>query len=278
MTAQVSNAMVPIPFLVTRRSRETADTVTIEIERVSGGPFEFRPGQFNMLSAFGVGESAISISSDASMPQRLTHTVRSVGAVTKALSEATPGTVIGVRGPFGIGWPVDEARGRDVVFVAGGIGLAPLRPAILHVLVERASFGEVTVVYGARSPADLVFADDLHTWRARFDLDVEITVDRGAEDWRGDVGVVTRFLPAVTANVNEPIVMVCGPEIMMQVVADRLVGAGIDAADVYLSMERNMKCGIGLCGHCQFGSDFVCADGPVFPFSALETRLRVKGI
>lgn len=278
MTIQIANAMVPIPFQVSHRSRETADTVTLEIEQVSGEPLVFRPGQFNMLSAFGVGEAAISISSDASVHHGLTHTIRSVGAVTNALSEATQGTVVGVRGPFGTGWPMDEARGRDVVFVAGGIGLAPLRPAILGVLARRASFGAVTVLYGARSPADLLFDADLHAWRARFDLSVEITVDRGAEDWRGDVGVVTRFLPALVAEVTEPIVMVCGPEIMMQVVADRLVDAEINSADVYLSMERNMKCGIGLCGHCQFGSDFVCTDGPVFPFAALETRLRLKGL
>lgn len=276
MIARVVNAMVPIPFHVSHRYRETADTVTLEIESVSGGPLVFRPGQFNMLSAFGVGEAAISISSDASEHHGLTHTIRSVGAVTNALSEATPGTVLGIRGPFGTGWPMDEAHGRDVVFVAGGIGLAPLRPAILGVLSSRASFRNVTILYGARSSADLLFAADLHAWRARFDLDVEITVDRGDENWRGDVGVVTRFLPTVTADVTEPIVMVCGPEIMMQVVADRFVDAGINSADVYLSMERNMKCGIGHCGHCQFGSDFICTDGPVFPFSALETRLRLK--
>ena len=278
MIARAANAMVPIPFQVSHRYCETADTVTLEIEPVFGGPMVFRPGQFNMLSAFGVGEAAISISSDAAVHHGLTHTIRSVGAVTNALSEASPGTVIGVRGPFGTGWPLDEARGRDVVFVAGGIGLAPLRPAILGVLASRASFGDVTILYGARSPADLLFAGDLHAWRARFDLDVEITVDRGDEDWRGDVGVVTRFLPAVMADVTDPIVMVCGPEIMMQVVADRLVDVGVDSADVYMSMERNMKCGIGHCGHCQFGPDFVCMDGPVFPYSALETRLRLKGI
>lgn len=281
MTAVVptpTDAMVPVPYRVTRRTSETADTVTIDLEAVDGQPFDFTPGQFNMLSAFGVGEAAISISGDPARHDRLTHTIRSVGAVTAALTSADSGTVIGVRGPYGTGWPLREAEGRDVVFIAGGIGMAPLRPAILDVLNRRSAYKQVWVVHGARSPLDLLYTEELHQWRARFDLDVEITVDHSDPTWRGDVGVVTRFLPSIIGETDDAVVMVCGPEIMMQVVADRLIQSSIDAADVHVSIERNMKCGIGHCGHCQYGPDFVCLEGPVFSYSQVESRMRVRGL
>lgn len=275
-TAAIADVMVPAPFRVSDRREETADTATIVLEAVDGETLSFRPGQFNMLAPFGIGEAAISIAGHPDEPHRLVHTIRSVGPVTRALTSLTPGDVVGVRGPFGQGWPLEVAEGRDLVFVAGGIGLAPLRPAILRAFARRRRYGNLWVLYGARTPADLLFVAELREWRARFDAEVEVTVDRAGSDWHGDVGVVTRFLPYVHVSSTAPVVMACGPEIMMQVVADRIVQVTGAASDIYLSLERNMKCGVGMCGHCQFGPDFICRQGPVLPYSVLESRLRVR--
>lgn len=272
----VHDPMIPVAHRVIGRTSETGDTVTIELQVPTTPPVHFTPGQFNMLAPFGIGEAAISISGDPMSAEHLIHTVRSVGAVSAALTKLQIGDEVGVRGPFGTGWPMEKARGRDVVIVAGGIGLAPLRPAILQLLGDRDAYEGFWLVYGARSPSDLLYTNELHSWRARFDAHVEITVDRADDSWHGDVGVVTRFLPLIAEEANDPIVMLCGPEIMMQVVAERLVQDGVASSDVFLSLERNMKCGIGHCGHCQFGPDFVCQQGPVLRYDVLEDRLRVR--
>jgi NAD(P)H-flavin reductase len=170
---------------------------------------------------------------------------------------------------------VSDAVGKDLVVVAGGIGLAPLRPVILDVLGRRDGFGDVSLVYGSRSPADLLFQDELHSWRARFDLNVEVTVDRSDETWFGDVGVVTGLLPRVGFDPVNTVAMLCGPEVMMKVVGNDLESRGVSPANIHVSVERNMKCAIGFCGHCQFGPDFMCRDGPVLPYGRVADRLRV---
>jgi NAD(P)H-flavin reductase len=267
--------MLPRPFRVLSKTHETDDTVTLELASDDAAPLEFSPGQFTMLYCFGIGEVPISISGDPHHPATLTHTVRAVGAVTGAIARLQAGDYVGIRGPYGSGWPVDRAQGRDLVLVGGGIGLAPLRPAVLDVLRRREEFGSVSLVYGARTPADLLYADELHSWRSRFDFQVEVTVDRSEGGWLGDVGVVTGLLPRVDHDPAGTVAMLCGPEIMMKVVATQLVNRGVTGSDIYLSLERNMKCAIGLCGHCQFGPDFVCWAGPVLPFERVEARLRM---
>lgn len=266
--------MVPRPYRVVSRVQETADTVTLALVPVDDPPMRFLPGQFDMLAAFGVGEVPISFS--GGHDGAVLHTVREVGAVTRALCAATPGTVLGVRGPYGTDWDLEGAEGADVVVVAGGIGLAPLRPAIEGLLARRDRYGRVAVVVGARTPDVLLFADDLHAWRSRFDVAVEVTVDVAAPGWQGDVGLVTELLPRLAVDPADTVAMVCGPEVMMRVVAEALVDRGVAPGRVRLSMERTMLCGIGHCGHCQWGPTFVCTDGPVFTLDRIADLLAVR--
>lgn len=271
---------MPVPFRIVKRTKELSDTFTLEMVPAinGGGDFAFLPGQFNMLYAFGVGEVPISISGDPGNPQRLVHTIRDVGAVSAALTQMKKGAEIGVRGPFGSPWPVQEAEGCDVVIVAGGIGLAPLRPAIEHVLANRTKYGRFVVLYGARSPADVLYLKQLQTWRGRLDTFVDVSVDHAGRDWAGNVGVVTRLIGRANFDPYHTKAFVCGPEIMMRFTIKELVQLGVAKEDISVSMERNMKCAIGHCGHCQFGGNFVCKDGPVFPFSKVEDLMRVRGL
>jgi NAD(P)H-flavin reductase len=243
--------LVPTLFRVGKKRRETADTFTLEMRPPEVGvPFRFAPGQFNMLYLMGKGEVPISISGNPDRPDALVHTVRGVGTVSRGLCDLKVGQTLGVRGPFGTSWPVEEARGRDVVIVAGGIGLAPLRPAIYHILSHREDYGRVTLLYGARTPEDALFMRELGRWRGRFDFSVHITVDSAGRDWRGHVGVVTQLISSANYDPKNAMAMVCGPEIMMRLTAMGLVDRWIGADRVYVSMERNMKCAMGFCGHC----------------------------
>jgi NAD(P)H-flavin reductase len=261
--------MVPRTFAVTRRRQDTVDTATIWLEPVGGGGLAFRPGQFTMLQAFGIGEVPISISGDARVPGVLQQTVRDVGAVSRALVAARTGTRVGVRGPFGTGWDVESARGRDVVIVAGGIGMAPVRPAVLEVTADRESYGEVNLLYGARTPEEMLFAGELLSWAAERRINVQVTVDRADDTWHGRVGLVTALLERARFDPAGTTALVCGPEVMMRHTAVALLDRGVAATDLRLSMERNMKCGIGLCGHCQLRELFICKDGPVLTYDVL---------
>jgi NAD(P)H-flavin reductase len=261
--------MLPRMARVDRVRREGADVWTIEIACDDAG-FAFAPGQFNMLYAFGVGEIAISISGDPATPQRLVHTIRAVGRVSEALTRLRAGDIVGIRGPFGRGWPVEEAYGSDIVVVAGGLGLAPLRPAIHHVLNERQRYGRFVLLYGTRSPDDILFPRELERWRGRLDVDLGVTVDHAGGDWRGNVGVVTTLIPRRKFEPEQTIALVCGPEIMMRFAITALTNAGLPERSIYLSMERNMKCALGFCGHCQFGGSFICKDGPVYSYDQVR--------
>ena len=266
----------PTPYRVVRATPETSDTVTLVVEPSRGGPaLRFAPGQFDMLYAFGVGEAAISHAGDPGRREDLTHTVRAVGAVTQALAKLRPGATVGVRGPYGTGWPLERARGRDVILVGGGLGFPPLRGVLLEILRRRAEFGRVEVICGARTPKDLIFYEELQQWRARDDLRVHVTVDAAGRDWYGDVGVVTQRLPDVRFDPARCIAFACGPEIMMRRTAEALVTSGVPAPDVFVSMERNMKCAVAQCGHCQFGPAFVCREGPVFDYARVRPMLAV---
>jgi NAD(P)H-flavin reductase len=269
--------MVPEYFRVTRVRRETADTFTLSLEPKNGrGEFHFAAGQFNMLYVMGKGEVPISISGNPLEPAPLIHTIRAVGEATQALVGLEPGATVGVRGPFGSAWPVEEAEGKDVVIVAGGIGLAPLRPALYQILARREMYGQVAICYGARTPKELLYPGELKKWRSRFDLFVALTVDNADVSWKGSVGVVTRMISRPDFDPLHTVALVCGPEIMMKYSVEALMERGLEADDIFMSMERNMKCAVGFCGHCQFGKEFICKDGPVFPFSRIETAFRTR--
>lgn len=229
-----------------------------------------------MLSLFGVGEIPISISGPASDSASIVHTIRDVGPVSGAIAALEEEAVLGLRGPYGLPWPIVGAEGRDIVVAAGGLGLAPVRPILYHLIANRAAYGKVTLLYGARRPEEVLFAGELSGWRARLDLGVEVTVDHADAGWRGHVGVVTRFFRAADFDPPRTTAFVCGPEIMMRFSARALTDAGVAAADVHLSMERNMQCAIGLCGHCQLGPVFICRDGPVFDWDRMRPLMSVK--
>jgi len=276
VTSSGVDPMMPAPYRILRVRQELHDTFTFTLASADGSTRpNFAPGQFNMLYAFGAGEVPISISGNPADTNVLVHTIRSVGSVTNAMRKLRRDDVIGVRGPYGSHWPVAEAEGRDVVIVAGGIGLAPLRPVMYYVLARRRSYGKVVLLYGTRSPDDILYRRELERWRARLDLEVHITVDRAGGDWRGNVGVVTALISKVPWDPSNAIALICGPEVMMRFAALELQGRGLSVEQIYASMERNMKCGIGLCGHCQWGRFFVCKDGPVFPFSGVKSMLTV---
>jgi NAD(P)H-flavin reductase len=272
------DAFVPQLYRVGPAVRELSDTVTLELTPLSGERPEYEPGQFNMLYVFGVGEAAISISGDPGQGGSFIHTVREVGAVSRAIASLGAGAVAGVRGPYGTGWPVDAAEGLDVVIVAGGLGLAPLRPAIYRVLANRKNYGRVSVLYGSRNPGDILYRHELEQWRRRLDVDISVTVDHADQSWHGNVGVVPSLIRRASFDPHEAIAMVCGPEIMMRYTVNALQSAGVSDDRIFLSMERNMKCAIGLCGHCQFGPDFICKDGPVMPYSKLARLFTVREI
>ncbi len=273
-----AGAMSPIPHRIVDRRAETDDVTTLSLAPTSGRPTAFLPGQFNMLTAFGIGEAAISISSSRREPGPLRHTVRDVGPVTRALCRAAIGDVIGVRGPFGTPWGVDDALTEpgDVVVVAGGIGLAPLRGAIDE-LVHRpeAHGGRVFLITGAREPAQIIFGTDLDAWE-RAGAAIAVTVDVASPGWLGHVGLVTSLLDEAAFDPDSSSALICGPEIMMRFTARALVDRGIDPGRIRVSLERNMQCGLGWCGHCQLGPFLLCRDGPVLSYAGAVAQLLTE--
>jgi NAD(P)H-flavin reductase len=271
-----ADPMIPRLFDIVDMRLDTRDTVTLALEPVDGPPLAHRAGQFTMLHAFGVGEVPISICGDPTRPGPLLHTIRDVGAVTHALVTSPPGTTIGVRGPFGTGWDVADGMGGDIVIVTGGIGLAPLRPAILEVVSRRDEYKRVVLLYGARSPEDILFGDDMAAWADQYDIEVEVTVDYGPPTWTGRVGLVTTLVGRAGFDPLRSLALVCGPEVMMRYAAMALMDRGVPASRIRLSMERNMKCGVGLCGHCQMRELFLCVDGPVLDYDRLAPLMDVR--
>ncbi len=277
--ASAPGAMTPAFLRVARNVRESADVVSIEIPLgPEQGLTPFRPGQFNMLYAFGVGEVPVSMSGDPAQADRLVHTIRAVGPVSTALSALKRDDTVGVRGPFGSVWPVDDAAGCDVLVIAGGLGLAPLRPALYRIMQQRERYGRVGLIYGSRHPHDLLFQGELDAWRRMPDLQVRVTVDHATRDWIGDVGVVTKVLAKIRHDPLDTIALLCGPEIMMRLTALALQDIGVAPERIFVSLERNMKCAVGSCGHCQFGPHFICRDGPVFRFDRVRDMMTVREI
>lgn len=280
--------LVPVPYRVLARSQEADDVVTLSMEPLEGVAPGFRAGQFNMLTAFGVGEAPVSISSAPHAPGPVEHTVRDVGAVTHALSAVPVGGVVGVRGPFGTEWGVDELRADDVVVVAGGIGLATLRGAISGLLEQdgrhpttaplaqpRTVTGRrrrVLALIGMRAPDQILFAKDIETWR-RHGGEVHVTVDVADPSWTGPVGVVTTLLSAERFDPERTSALVCGPEVMIRFTARGLIDKDVAPERIRVSLERNMQCGVGWCGHCQLGPLLVCRDGPIVTYGTVERLL-----
>jgi NAD(P)H-flavin reductase len=284
VVAGAGDQYLPVAYSVTSRKRETADTVTLTLKpkdsRSSVCPRP-RPGQFNMLYVFGVGEIPVSVCG-IEPDGALLHTIRRVGAVSVALCDSKVGTVIGVRGAYGVGWPVARMRQRSLIILAGGLGLAPLLMLIRHVVRCRSDFADITICIGARTPQDVPFLREILSWqRLKYDaglFDVRLIVDRADRDWRGEVGVVTSLLPRSLTAPECSLALICGPEVMMRHAASDLVRLGLSHCDIYLSLERNMKCAFGLCGHCQLNRYFVCRDGPIFSFEKVESLLNVKDL
>lgn len=276
-TTPAANPLCPAVATVRRRHRETHDIYSLELQPPEGSHrIAFAPGQFNMLYLFGQGEVAISVSSDPGRADTIVHTIRAVGPITGALGKLRRGDQLGIRGPFGVGWPIDAVKGCDVVIIAGGVGLAPLRPAVFHLLSHRSDYGKISVLYGTRTPQDLLFAHQLEQWRRRFDLHVEVTVDAAGAGWKGEVGVVTTLIPRAPFDPKNAVAFICGPEVMMRFAIRALMARGLAADQLYLSMERNMKCAVGFCGHCQLGPAFICKDGPVFRYDRLAPWFGVR--
>jgi NAD(P)H-flavin reductase len=273
----IREPMVPARYRVAAKSQETDDTWTLELEPLDDeAQTAFAPGQFNMIYAFGIGESAISISGDRLGRGPLVHTVRAVGAVTEAICRAETGDVLGVRGPYGSAWPVEAARAQDALVVAGGVGLAPLRPILYELLARRGEFRRAVLLYGGRSPDQLLYDEQLREWIEGDRLEVHVTVDTATRGWLGGVGVVTGLIDRAGIDAERTVAFVCGPELMMSFTAAALIERRLLPANLYVSLERNMKCAVGRCGHCQFGPTFICRDGPVFAYSAVERWLRIR--
>ncbi len=270
----MTGALVPVGYRVAGRQAETQDTVSLTLEPADQPIAAFRPGQFTMLYAFGVGEIPISVSGPAGQPA-LIQTIRAVGAVSRALCGAGTGQLVGVRGPFGTSWDEAAAAGQDLLLVAGGIGLAPLRPALLAALAQRQLYRRIIVLAGARSPDELLFAAQLQDWRD-CGAEVMVTVDKADARWTGNVGVVTQLISQAALDPAQTTALICGPEVMMRLTARSLLAAGLAAARIRVSLERNMQCGVAVCGHCQLGPLLLCRDGPVVSYPVAEALLAVR--
>jgi anaerobic sulfite reductase subunit B len=276
--------MTPLRYRVDSRHAETTDTVSLDLSPVDGAIAPPRPGQFTMVYAFGVGEVPISVSGGNGAG--LVHTLRAVGAVTRALYRVPAGAMLGVRGPYGSDWGLPAPEGDDLVLLGGGIGLAPLRPVIRHAVAHRSRYRRVVVLIGARTPADLLYPGEYDAWRAA-GLTVRATVDRapatslgsgvtGAARWTGHVGVVTTLLADLSIDPDRTVAFVCGPEVMMRFTGRALLARGVPAGAVRLSLERNMRCGVALCGHCQLGPLLLCRDGPVLTYDRAAPLMEVR--
>ena len=275
MARPQASAMAPVPYRVRSRVQENADSVTLVLDPVDAVLPLALPGEFMMMHAFGVGEIAIS-TSGISPDGTLTHTIRAVGAVSAALCAAQVGSTIGMRGPFGTSWGLAEAAGRDLVIVAGGVGLAPLRPVLLGALADRDCYGRVIVIAGARSQRDFLYTSEIAQWQADSRLETHVTVDVPVQGWMGETGFVTEPLRKLSLDPGRTTAFLCGPEPMMRFGAKALLDKGMAASDIRVSLERNMQCGIGWCGHCQLGPLLLCRDGPVVGYDVARPLLEVE--
>ena len=277
----MANPYLIHPATIIEKIREAEDIHTFRLrlnDEKARRSFRFTAGQFNMVYLFGVGEVAISIISDPDESESLGHTIRSVGRVTSAVAQLQAGETLGIRGPFGQGWPLDEACGRNVVIVTGGLGCAPVVGAIEYMLRRRRHYGSIKVIHGVKTPRDLLYHERFETWGKQADTEVLLASNRPDDTWRHHVGVVTDLFEHVLIDPAKTMVLMCGPEIMMRLGVPILMKRGIPATAIYVSLERHMECGIGLCGHCQLGPYFLCKDGPVMRYDLVEPWLGRVGV
>ncbi|MEL7539600.1 MAG: FAD/NAD(P)-binding protein [Pseudomonadota bacterium] len=271
-------ALEPAIFTIVEKRWEYEGVATFDLEPQDNSMTwrSASPGQFSMLYAFGVGEAAISFSALPAKKRRYVCTIRNAGAITGAITKLKQGDSLGLRGPFGHGWPMDALHHRDIIVVAGGLGLAPLKPVIEQLAITADDGQNIHVLCGARNPELILFRTDLERWREEAALNVRVIVDAATADWRGDVGLVTNLISEIDFRPEETTAFICGPELMMRFSAEALLNLGVEPRGIWLSMERNMKCAVGFCGHCQFGPAFICRDGPVFRYDVIRDNLLVK--
>lgn len=269
-----SMSMVPKRYTVKSISHDTHDTYTLTLRPLEGKVPDHLPGQFNMLYHFGFGEIAISISGRPSQRDEIVHTIKAVGPVTQAMQKLKAGDEIGIRGPFGAAWPLPK-KGGNLLVVAGGLGLAPLCPLMHHLADNKDQFKNITLLYGTRTPEDIFYKNEMEEWKKK-GIEVKISVDKGDENWRGDVGVITLLIHKHLPDPQNTRIFLCGPEIMMKFAIVEILRQPVPEDEIYLSMERNMKCAVGFCGHCQYGPYFLCKDGPIFSFPQLKSWLPIK--
>lgn len=272
MSRHAKNPLMPRDAVVKARVSENRDTVSLTLVLADGERYSFGAGQFNMLGLPGFGEAPISFSSLLDDGGEFVHTIRLVGNVTREICNRSVGDMVQLRGPFGNGWPMERAHGRNLVIVAGGIGMAPLRPVIYHVVRERKKFGWVFLLYGARTADDILYGKELKKWGSAHDVAVHLSVDEAPPKAQAGlrVGVVTTLFDSIDAPLQDSVTFTCGPEIMMRFVAKQLILKGQRPGDIFVSLERRMKCGVGHCGHCQIGAKYVCKDGPVFAYDDIK--------
>ncbi|MDC4206034.1 MAG: FAD/NAD(P)-binding protein [Candidatus Manganitrophus sp.] len=277
----VNDPFLPHPAEIVEVRRETPGVYTYRLRFRDEGlrrGYRFLPGQFNMVYVFGVGEVAISIVSDPDDPELLDHTIRIVGNVTGALERLKEGDTIGLRGPYGSAWPLKEAEGKEVIVVTGGLGCAPVVSVINYIAQRREQYGKLKILHGVKTPKDLLYRERFRAWERHPNTEVYLTVDHPDKAWKYNVGVVTNLFDQVEIDPRHSIAMMCGPEIMMRYTARSLLSRGIAADRIYVSLERNMKCAIAFCGHCQLGPTFVCREGPVYRYDRIQPWFETREI
>ncbi len=261
------NLQLPKEAVLISTKDHTSDIRTYTLRLRNGEPkLDFRSGQFNMIGLPGFGEAPFTFSSPPRADDLFEHTIRAVGRISKALMKLKPGDTIHVRGPFGSAWPLEEVKGKDLLIVAGGVGMIPLRPFFLEVFDRRADYGKIAILFGARTPGELIFCEEFDSWRSQPNTTLLLTVDEvpPGQEWKGHTGVVTGLFAQMDIEPDNAAVLTCGPEIMMRFVARGLLLRRFPASRIYVSLERRMRCGTGHCGHCQLGPKFICKEGPVF--------------
>lgn len=274
-----SDIYLPHPATIIARKQESSTIFSLKTQFIDAQhhPISFSPGQFNMLYLYGVGEVAISIASDPAEKTYLSHTIRAVGHVTKALQALQPNDQIGIRGPYGHGWPLKQTEGKDIVIITGGLGCAPTVSVINYILARREQYGNLKILQGVKHSDDFIFKKQYAKWQKYPNTEVYIAADQAGPQWPWSTGYITDMIQTLELNPNKTIAMMCGPEMMMHTAINALLKQGMLEADIYLSMERNMACGVGHCGHCQYGGLFVCKDGPVFAYPTIKSLFCEKG-
>ncbi|ARB93721.1 FAD/NAD(P)-binding protein [Legionella longbeachae] len=271
---------LPLEAIIVERTQESATIFSLHLRFLDPehhNQFLFYPGQFNMLYLYGVGEVAISIVSDPEKKETLTHTIRAIGRVTKALQKLQPGDRIGIRGPFGRGWPLEQTQGKDIIVLTGGLGCAPSVSIVHYILARRENYGHLSILQGVKHSDDFIFRKQYEIWQQSPNTIIHIAADQAGPKWPWATGYITDMINKINLTPHNTAVMMCGPEMMMNTAVKLLTQKGISEHDIYLSMERNMECGIGQCGHCQYGGFFICKDGPIFAYSEIKELFNETG-